>query len=258
MNTPLPAESCHYYYSDGRPCYEVPRSKGDGMRPTTLADARKLKLVPSFTTVLRTKAKPGLESWKQRQILMAALTLPRNPDESEDDYADRVISDSEAQGKAAMDRGTAIHEAIELYVQGKPFSNQYSNHVLAVEKAMHQIGLTLTAAKAEKSFATPYYGGKIDWQAGDNIADFKTKDRIDHGKKLYYDEHVMQLAAYSYGGGSGIQSACRLLSIFVGVEDEQVMIYEWPFAEVVRGWEMFKCYLRAWYLEKQFGEPPGF
>jgi len=77
------AESTHWYTREGVPMYTV-EAKNGNQRPTTLRDARALDLVPSVTTVLNVAAKPGLEAWKQRQLLLAALTLPRSEDEAED------------------------------------------------------------------------------------------------------------------------------------------------------------------------------
>src|SRR4051812_25248796 len=111
--TGIPAESTHWYRRDGQPCYQVPRAKGDGMRDTTLADARKLDLVPSVSLILKCAAAPGLENWKLRKMLEAALTLPRHEGESLDDFSERVISDSQEQGKKAAERGTDLHAAIE-------------------------------------------------------------------------------------------------------------------------------------------------
>ena len=51
MTAVKPESASHWYDLDGQPCHEVPRAKGDGMRPTTLADARKLHLLPSVTNV---------------------------------------------------------------------------------------------------------------------------------------------------------------------------------------------------------------
>ena len=37
------SKSQHWYDRDGKAVFEVPKAKGDGMRATTIADARKLK-----------------------------------------------------------------------------------------------------------------------------------------------------------------------------------------------------------------------
>jgi len=53
------SKSMHWYDRDGKAVFEVPKAKGDGMRATTIADARKLNLYPSVTTVLSVIAKPA-------------------------------------------------------------------------------------------------------------------------------------------------------------------------------------------------------
>ena len=87
------AESVHWYRKDGAPQYTV-KAKDGSDRPTTLRDARKMSLVPSVTTILKIAAKPGLEAWKQEQMLLAALTLPRLDGESEKDMVARIVADS--------------------------------------------------------------------------------------------------------------------------------------------------------------------
>ena len=108
------SESNHWYDKNGQPAYTV-EAKDGTQRPTTLRDARKLGLVPSVTTILKVAAKPGLQAWMDKQLLMAALTLPRKPDESEDEYIDRIVQDSKEQGRRAAQHGTDIHAAIHSY-----------------------------------------------------------------------------------------------------------------------------------------------
>jgi hypothetical protein len=99
--------------------YTVEAAKG-GQRATTLRDARKLNLVPSVTTILNVAAKPALLAWMQQQVLYAALTLPRRPDEPEKEYIDRIINDSKEQGRAAADAGTDIHASIQGHYEDRP------------------------------------------------------------------------------------------------------------------------------------------
>ena len=75
-------ESTHWYTRAGNPMYTIIGKNGKE-RNTTLRDARTLDLVPSVTTILGVAAKPGLEKWKQEQVLLAALTLPRQDGEGE-------------------------------------------------------------------------------------------------------------------------------------------------------------------------------
>ena len=56
------------------------RESVEGKRHYALPDGSK---VPSVTTILKMWPKPGVEVWKNEQLLLAALTLPKRPDESE-------------------------------------------------------------------------------------------------------------------------------------------------------------------------------
>ena len=115
---PRASESNHWYTRDGAPMYTVEAAKG-GQRNTTLRDARKLNLVPSVTTILNVAAKPGLTQWLQKQVLLAALTLPRMSGEPEEDFIARIIDDSKEQGRAAADAGTEIHASIQGFYEGE-------------------------------------------------------------------------------------------------------------------------------------------
>jgi hypothetical protein len=83
-------EGGHWYDFSGKAVFEVPNKSKGGMRPTTLRDAKALQLLPSVTTVMKIMAAPELDRWKQQQVLMASLTLPRNPGESDEQYCSRI------------------------------------------------------------------------------------------------------------------------------------------------------------------------
>ena len=108
-------EPSHWYLRDGRPFHEIANRDGTGNRATTLRDARKVLALPSVTNVLGVLAKPGLDAWKIEQGIMAALTLPRLPDEPLDAFARRVVEDMGAQVEKAADFGSRIHNACEVY-----------------------------------------------------------------------------------------------------------------------------------------------
>ncbi len=259
IKSALASESAHWYTKQGEPCYEVPRAKGDGMRPTTLADARKLDLVPSVTTILQCAAKPGLEAWKARQILEAALTLPRHPTESLDDYATRVIEDSKAQGRKAAEKGTEYHAAIEAGIQGEQIS---SEHYFVFEKlvnTMTQYGINLSDGKAEHSFASPLgYGGKLDWHNDEIICDFKTKAIVKGVKQLAWPEHCYQLAAYDIGLTYPDRSRKnrRLINVFIGIQDNEIRIHEWSEKDAQQGWMAFQALLSFWQITKNWKQNP--
>lgn len=235
-------ESGHWYDGKtGEPRYTIVGKNGKE-RSTTIRDARKEGYVPSVTTILQVLAKPGLTKWLQTQILHASLTLPRLDGESEDAFAERVIRDSEAQSKKAREAGTELHGDIERCLLGAPHGSMAA--IKNVFEQCHKVGLILSEGRAEKSFShTLGFGGKVDWHNESCVVDFKTKDKIEDGKKLAWDEHAMQLAAYALG--LGIASP-RCLNVFIGVTDGKVVVHEWNAVEIARGERMFKLALALW------------
>lgn len=235
----------HWYSRDGLPVYTVPTEEGKH-RPTTLRDARKMSLVPSVTTIMKLINKPALTQWMQTQVLLSALTLPKRPDESESQYIDRILEDSKAQGRAAADKGTAIHAAIESFYTGAVHES-YATHVMSAT--------SLIAAYfgeqgwvAERSFAHELgFGGKVDLFAPGFVLDVKTQDFSDPKSVKVYDEHVIQLAAYRVGLG---MPAARCANVYVSrTHSDLVVIHEWQPDSIERGWKMFCSLLNFWQLK---------
>ena len=253
------AESVHWYKQDGGPQYTV-KAKDGSDRPTTLRDARKMNLVPSVTTVLKIAAKPGLEAWKQEQMLLAALTLPRTPQETEQAFIARIVADSKETGKQAAEAGTRIHESIEKWFEGKK-EVEHKSIAQAVEETIFNHFKTHPDQPwlVERSFAdTMGYGGKVDmYCVADEhaptgiVLDVKSKDFGPDDKVDAYDEHLMQLSAYRHG--LGVPHA-RCANVFVSRSHHGlVKVVEWSEADLVKGWEMFKCLLQFWKLKNDFG-----
>jgi hypothetical protein len=241
----FPSESGHWYARDGTPAYTVQGSKG--VRSTTLKDARKFNLVPSVTTIIGVASRPGLELWKQRQLLLAALTLPKINSESEDEYIDRIIRDAKEEGKAAADAGTDIHASIESFYRGEVVSTN-NFHVKGVVDALSST-FGPQAWIPERSFAHELgYGGKVDLHCPEIVVDVKTKENLD--KVEAYDEHKMQLAAYRVG--LGIPSA-RCANVFVSrAHPGMVTVIEHSEDDLKKGFEMFTHLLKFWQISKGY------
>jgi hypothetical protein len=239
----------HWYTKSGQPAYFTEGKTGT--RPTTLRDARKLGLLPSVTTINGMLSKAGLDTWKQQQVLLAALTLPRLPDEPEADWLSRVMQDSKATGREAAERGTAIHAVIEAYFDQvyMPEKPPYLDTIDSTLKRTFGEQLWLP----EKSFGHPLgFGGKCDLMAkpvngkGDGfIVDFKTKD-TDLDKVDVYFEHEMQLAAYREGLGV---PAARCAIVFVNGTTNQVKLIEVEQDRLQKGWECFEHLLRVYQIK---------
>ncbi len=243
----IATESGHWYAKDGSPVYTV-KAKDGSDRATTLRDARKLDLVPSVTSIARILAKPALDDWKAKQVLLAALTLQRLPDEPDEAFCARVMLDSREQAKKAAERGSELHGAIEKAILGHPIPDDWGTHVAANFTACRNNGLDLSTGKPEHSFSHPDgFGGKLDWHSESAIVDFKSKQSIEDEKKLAYDEHAMQLAAYRYGLGL---HAADCYNVFIGVEDCKVVVHKWDESDLQTGLGVFKHALAIWKLQR--------
>jgi hypothetical protein len=247
---PRASESNHWYTRDGVPRYTVIGKNGKE-RNTTLRDARTENLVPSVTTVLNVMAKPALIQWLQKQVLLAALTLPRIPSEPEEAYIERIMSDSKEQGRAAADAGTDIHASIQGFFEGEVVT-RHEPHVKATVNVLYNF-FGQQAWIVERAFGHSHgFGGKCDLHSivGDGIvADVKTKEFTDKDKVETYDDHLMQLAAYRVG--LGIPKA-RCANVFVSRSvPGLVVVKEWSQEDLDRGWEMFCSLLKFWQLKNQ-------
>ena len=254
------AENTHWYRAeDGAPQYTV-KAKDGSDRSTTLRDARKLDLVPSVTTVMKVAAKPGLDVWKNEQLLLAALTLPRIDGEDEKSFIARVVADSKATGKAAAERGTRVHESIERWYRDDK-DVEHVDICKGVEEAIFNHFKThpFQRWETELSFSNKLgFGGKTDLFSYPDantptgiMLDAKTKEFGPDDDVPAYDEHLMQLAAYRVGVG---MPNARCANVFASVSyPGLVKIKEWNEEELQRGWKMFQALLSFWQLKNKFG-----
>ena len=243
------SESGHWYNQDGSTAYEVPYAdQSKGMRGTTLRDAKKLNLYPSVTTVLNVLAKPGLERWKQNNLLMSALTLPHIDGESLDDYAKRVTVDAADQAKAAAERGTYIHGSLEKFYMTGHVVDEHSAIIEGVSATMLEAFGPQNWC-AEKSFTCLElgYGGKVDLHSDEWVVDFKTKEFGPDDRIVGYDEQAIQLAAYRRGLD---KPGAKLANVFVSVTHPGlVKVYIWDGRDYL---QPFILTLELWQWQKQY------
>lgn len=262
----------HWYKNTGEPFYTI------GDRGVTLRDARKIGAVPSVTTVLQVIDKPALTNWLIEQAVMGALTLPKIDGESDKEWMARIKVDGRAQGKAAAEEGTRIHNACEqvftLASIAGPVPEEYRLHVDAVQDELIRLFPDVDDWISEKSFAHPLgFGGKVDLHSPSTgiVVDFKSKDGpLDDGKRLAFDQH-WQLAAYQVGlmlaepahdgmvmpQGAMITSNGRRVSpcanIFVSrTHPGKVASHVWPAEDIADGFAIFKCALALWKQLKNY------
>jgi hypothetical protein len=249
------AESGHWYQLDGTPAYTL-KGKNGKERNTTLADARKLGLVPSVTTILGVAAKPQLEIWKLNQLLRAQLLNPRLEGEDQEVYAKRVVEASQQISREAADLGTAIHADIERLFTGERV-REHEQSAIAVQNLLHRLTGLREGWIAEASFACDMgYGGRIDlYHPQGWIVDVKSKDFTGPDGVKAYEENGMQLVAYREGIPMGPET--RLINVFVSrTVPGLVTHHEWQTGETTRLWSMFRSLLSYWQLSKQYAPFP--
>ena len=243
------AESTHWYGRDGTPAYTV-QAKAGHQRPTTLADARKLGLVPSVTTIIKCADKPGLTNWMIDQAILSALTFPRKPDEPlSDDLMAKIKQDSKEQARKAAERGTAIHAAIQGHYEGKTPPEEFWPHVrgAAAEVERWMKG----PWTAERSFSHQMgFGGKVDLSHPWAVLDFKSKEFGPEDKLQTWDEQAMQIGAYR--DGLGTPRAAGAIVYVSATHPGLAKLIEIPEAELVRGWKCFYSLLQFWKAKNNF------
>ena len=254
----LDSQSAHYYARDGTPRHTVIAKNGTE-RPSHLGDAKKGLWVPSTTGIIAMADKPNLRRWSEEQVLLAALTLPRSPDEPEAAWVRRVVEDSRETARKAAERGTAIHRAIEAewggYADGL---SEYEAHVDGATHAIYDwaghpaLKTRLYPLLSEQTFAHPMgYGGTVDLASPEYGLDFKTKDWTSADPvPTPYDEHIMQAAAYRQGLG---MTGARWAICFVSrTEPGLAHIEELTEPQLERGWSQFKALLAYWVATKNY------
>jgi hypothetical protein len=249
----------HWYkLEDGAPLYTVPMANGKGERDTTLRDARKLKLVPSVTSILGVVDKPALTKWKMDQILKAVLNHPYNPHkEPEKDWIRTIYSMSQKEGKDAAEKGNQIHNALEQVYLGNGLDPTMEEFCRPAIELLHKIfGLAVWIPEA--SFSHPLgFGGKCDLHmlpCGDFpngvIVDFKTKSAQDFSKVSAYPEQCQQLVAYRQG--FNIPKA-KCYNLFIGTNTPgELLLHEWDEEECQSAWKCFTHLVEYWKIINKF------
>lgn len=193
-------EGGHFYTRDGQPAYEVPYADPKkGMRPSTLADCKKHGWVPSSTTVLKVLAKPQLQDWLIRNAVNAVVTAPDVPGEGLDAKITRVLDverQQDQESQMAMDRGTAIHNAIENKFAGDPVDPEIWPWAEAAYDAIAKRG---AVRGVETIVIGDGYGGRVDLvqETDDAVLIWDWKSAKTLPKKGAWQDHLIQCASYA-------------------------------------------------------------
>jgi hypothetical protein len=250
----------HWYTKDGRPCHKVPKKTGEGERDTTVADARKMGLVPSVTGIIDLIDKPGLVKWSAELMLDAvgytlnqALFDPKSIKTEGD--ADAVIWGRWGELRIeARDRGSVVHAMIEDALRGQepdPKADYAESVTAAVSNILKHTGSL--DGEIEQTHASVFgFGGTVDYH------DPKRKWIVDHKSKAFtkddrypprlWDSHYMQLAAYRKLVGGDENTRCAIN--YVSTSEPGLTL--WLEASEEYGWKLFLALFEVWKITKNY------
>jgi len=247
----------HWYKHDGTPVHRLPTADGRGERPTTIRDARRLGLYPSVTSILGVLAKPGLEKWKLNQVALASLKTPKQAEESQDYWCNRVRSVAFEQVEQAADLGTMIHGALEAAMNGESFDPELRPYVEPVLKWKAETGIEIIDREIRLVNHAEGFAGTADvlfryGQQGIGILDYKTRKTKPGEAVVAYDNQAMQLAAYAatYWGPENI-SRVLAANVFISTTEPgrmEVVKHE----SLLRDWQAFRLVASLWRYQRNY------
>jgi len=247
----------HWYSEKGESAHVIIGANGKE-RNTTVADARKLGLYPSVTSILSILDRPQLTNWKIEQSIMASLTLPKEENETLETYARRVVKDSKESTTKAAEHGTKMHTEMENILLGRAAS---SDETLAPyiktfsEWAEKNVEKTYWC---EKGLVGGGYAGRCDAYVklrgiGDAIIDLKNR-KVNPKYDPFYDTDCAQLWAYR---AASENPKCACMSVVLASNDAtKLMTKVWDEDELYQAGIAFCAMQRVWAWVKGY-TPPG-
>jgi hypothetical protein len=250
-------QSGHWYTEEGQSAHVIVGKTGKE-RNTTVADARKLGLLPSVTSVLGIMEKPQLTAWKIEQAIMASLTLPKEDNESLEEYAKRVVKDSKESTTRAAEWGTRMHEQAENILLGRSHSQEpeLQAHIKTFKE---WVGANVEKTYwCEKALVGAGYAGRCDAyvrlkNVGDAIIDLKNR-KVNPKYEPFYDTDCAQLWAYRVASENPNASCVSV--VLASNNPNKIMTRVWDDKELYEAGIGFMSLLKVWAWAKQY-VPPG-
>lgn len=247
----------HWYNRAGEAVFEVPKVKG-GMRKTTLADARKMGLYPSVTTVLGVLDKPQLTDWKLEQVSLACFNCPPTGGEPFDAYHEHILKAAFEQVSDAADLGTAIHGALESHFKGQPVEAGMDAYVEPVARLIEREGIQFNEHELRLVNAAFGYAGTTDAVVSkgykQGILDFKSRKTKPGVPCTPWESEPMQIAAYGMAKFGHIPEIGANVYIST-TEKGRAEIVWYNYEELSKAWTAFDGLLAAWQYLKGYRPP---
>ena len=234
------------------------------MRATTIADARKMGLYPSVTTILSVMAKPQLDDWKLQQVAERAYSNPPQDNEDAGTYARRTIDGAFEQVSDAADLGTAIHAAIEAHFKGIPVAEAMQVYVQPVVAALEAADINIVQHELRLVNQTVGYAGTTDaviildgkgpLGGARGILDFKSRKTKPGVKCEPWDTEPMQIAAYGVAKFGNVP-LCGCNVYISTTEPGRVEIVSYDHMQMQNAWWAFANVCSLWQYLKKYKPP---
>lgn len=264
-------KSEHFYTPEGEPAYGK-----------NIVTARKVGLWPSMSSLNGLLDKYALTIWKMKQVAIASIGEKPFDEETEEDFAARLVNKALDNMEAAPGMGTAVHDLAEAYIKGEIDSSWVEgiDRKLLDEAEIgpavdpkelkevfrplgHWIDLHIKPYVndfqpwVERSFACPTLkiGGRLDFygliDGKMDLADFKTQN-VKNGKVSWYDEWGYQFAGYRQGLRDMGQNPerCRSIVISTAPDLRGVDDHVWEEIEIDQAYDVVKVLRELYRLLK--------
>lgn len=245
----------HWYSKDGTPCHTV-TGRNQKVRATTLADARRLGLYPSVTTILDILAKPELAKWQQNQVALAARECGRMDGFEDAVYCDAVRNLAFKQVDEAADLGTRIHKGIEQARREEVVDAAVWQYVHATYRALDENEVVMLAQELRLVSKLGYAGtadAPFNCPLGYGIMDFKTRKSDAKYPMTSWPGQATQIAAYHVAHYGHITNGAIGCNCFVSTTEPGRVELQWYYAEELRKeWEVFQALLKIWQIRNSY------
>ena len=225
--------------------------------------AREKHLLPSVTSVLKCWYSYQLESYKQQQIIKAAMASPRRPDESPEEYGPRILEASRRHAEAAADLGQRCHAELHRYnlnaqrgVDRYIFCRELEQCCLPWSDFVEKSGLRIRETEAALAIPALGVAGTLDCVSldaalGTVIEDFKcsgVKERNGKKNPQFYPYYLHQLSAYAvlYQTKNQLPEPPRVRSHLLDSKGAGLYSKLWSVEDQRRGWKFMQHLIAAW------------
>ncbi len=262
----------HWYTVDGKAAHSQPtksKTAKNPNRPTTIKDAKALKLLPSVTSILKLIHNEPLQRWKYRKVVEACFNRPPVGDEELDGYTDFILNKAFDEADEAAQLGTKIHNCIETLIKGgdTAFDKSIIDYAESAINRVETLGIKVVESEFVTANRHYGYAGTTDiaFRANERltgILDFKSKRTKNDEPVVPSFGHAAQIAAYyaSYWKEQWMECGFNLAvgyNIYISTTEQgRIDVVKYDSQTLEKEWEMFEHACGIWRYKNSY-DPRG-